>query len=253
MAGLGVNIWTTSPDDFPFVGRFPLPFFGGVIGPPDAPSGMVQFYTGSGRYVTVIKNGDMDRGGTVGGWKSVDRGGQPEAHYHDGATPPATLSIPFMLDSAAMGGIDVSKAVDVLYGMGLALGRQEDPPAVWINGDILPRDYGIPWKMDDLSITETLYFPRRPGVLRRVSGTVELSRLRKVGEVEDVTVRRSRTGRNRRRQRVIRAKRNDTLRVIAVRELGSVGGWKKLREWNKKLARLDPDKPLRAGTRVVIK
>jgi hypothetical protein len=55
-----------------------------------------------------------------------------------------------------------------------------------------------------------------------------------------------------RNRRVVRARQGDTLRVLALRELGRAGDWKLLRSWNKKLAHTDPDALLALGTKVTV-
>jgi hypothetical protein len=45
----------------------------------------------------------------------------------------------------------------------------------------------------------------------------------------------------------------DTMRSVALRELGSGNRWKDLRHWNKKqLGKVNPDDRLRAGTHLAV-
>jgi hypothetical protein len=140
-----------------------------------------------------------------------------------------------------------------LYRMGRPLEGEDQPPGIVVLGDVTEYDKGITWKLDDVSLGAKSWRSDAPREMRSLRVTVSLSRLVEAVEVERLTVRRTRDQGGNRRQRSVRTRRGDTLRGIAVRELGSAAAWKDLRTWNPKVGKTDPDAPLRANLKLVIK
>jgi hypothetical protein len=105
--------------------------------------------------------------------------------------------------------------------------------------------------MDNWTLGARLF--QEDGTLRRQQVTVELSRYVDLKEIKPLRIKSTRTKGRKRRTRTVNSRRNETLRGLALRELGDAGRWKDLRTWNVKLKKLDPDLPLRAGTRVKIR
>lgn len=219
---------------------------------PQPPSGMIRVTGPRGLTVVLIVMGDPDRSGGVGGWEQSERMGRVAADWWKMPGKP-TASWPLLLDADALPG---EKSVDdrlrTLYLLGQKH-RDDPPPGVRLSGDVPAQDRRITWKIDDITLGARLYEPGFERALRRVAVTLAVSSLNDVDVLEEVSVRPTRGRGGKRRARQVRATAGDTLRGIAVRELGSSGEWAKLREWNPRLKKVDPDEPLRRGTRVALK
>lgn len=224
----------------------------GVVANP--PSGMVKLVplaSGLGT-VTVIRNGTVDRGGSVGGWQASERVLREDADWWK-SIPKGTVSIPCLLDVDAIPDArTIEKRLRALYDMGQPDG-QDDPTAIHLYGDVpMCHPPTWVWKLDDIQLGDDLFLEDQPTVLRRQELTLSLSTYSVTRGVTKVTVKRTRDKHDRRRRRTISARKGDTLRAIAVRQLGSSGAYAQIREWNKKLRHTDPDAPLRAGTKIVL-
>jgi hypothetical protein len=219
------------------------------------PSGMVRVLTtrGGDDGINCLVVGDPDRGGGVGGWEEVARPLRRPSHYWAGA-PNDTCSWQLAWDLTVQSGRSIEDRLTGLRAMGRPRGDEEEPPGIMVLGDVPRPDLGVLWKMDDLSLGARRYRPDAPTVLAFLAFTLTLSRLTEPDEVEAVHVSRSRTRAGKRKQRVYRTRKGDTLRGIAVRELGLPSGWADIRKWNPKaFKKVDPDTPLRANMRVVLK
>jgi hypothetical protein len=201
-------------------------------------------------YVNLLLSGAPDRGGGVGGWEVSERVLRPPADWWR-AQPKSTISLPCMLDIHEQEGPSLETRLKRLYAMGQPRG-DDPPPPVWLVGDV-PTARTQWWRIDDISLGERIFRTNPLGHLRRQELTVQLTEFVEATGVPKVTVRRTRDSKGRRRVRTIRARKGDTLRRIAVRELGSASAWTDLRSWNKKLRRVDPDAPLRAGSQITLK
>jgi len=199
--------------------------------------------------LTMILAGPPDRSGGVGGFEPVERALRRPARYWKGS-PDDTISLDCIIDIDAIGGPSVERRLRVLRDMGLP-GDDEAPPSIRLDGDVWDHDKTVTWVMDGLSFGERLW--NSDGSLRRQAVKVDLSRFDDVSEIKAITVRPTRTKKGKRRRRTVIAKGNDTLRSIALRELGDATRWKDLRRWNKKLKSVDPDVRLRSGTHLVVK
>jgi hypothetical protein len=222
--------------------------FAGVTPPR---SGMVKLVSAAAASLTLIRNGDIGGGGGVGGWQGSERVLREDADWWK-STPKATRSIPCLLDIDAIGGPSLERRLEVLYAMGRPVDDESDPPAIRLYGDVDPIARARRWKLDDIQLGAELFLEDSPTELRRQELTLELSTYAPAPGVSRTTVKRTRDSKGKRRRRTISARKGDTLRAIAVRQLGSSGDYKLIRSWNPKLKRVDPDAPLRAGTKVVL-
>jgi hypothetical protein len=216
---------------------------------------------GSGRFLVRASDGytlqfltpadHIDRSGGVGGWQTLTRANIPEAHWY-GAPSNDALELTGLLDALEQPSYTVEQRLARLYTFGNPSG-DKDPPSLRLYGDVLPRDSVITWKLDELRVSGVLWRPDDPETMWRAGVVLSLSRLRRVPEIAAVRVKPTRGASGKRRQRVLRSRQGDTLRLVGVRELGSASGWKQIRSWNKALRRTDPDVRLRRGTRIVLK
>lgn len=220
------------------------------------PSGFLRLYAATNQVVVdVIVMAPPDRSGSVGGWQSSERVGRDNASWF-GSTPDGTVSQPARLDLAVQPGPPLETRIAQLYAMGQPSGDVDDrrpPSAIWLFGDVPDPGYRGAWKLEDLQLGNRAFRPEQPNALLWQELTLQLSTYTATPAVAPVTVKATRDRAGRRRQRTVVARRGDTLRRIAVRELGSSGQYAALREWNKKIARTDPDAPLRPGLHLTIK
>lgn len=231
------------PDQVPRPGGQPLP-----------PMGMLRVIGPKNHTTVAIIMGDPDRDGSVGGWQQSTVLLAEDADYWTGR-PKASASWPLLLHATALpGDRSVEDRLDELYWLGQSHGG-EDPPAVRLTGDVPARDRRVQWKIDNIALGARRYQYGGYGRdLLSLAITLSLSSRRLVGEVEQVALRDTRDRKGDRRQRApIKTRQGDTLRAIAVRELGGSSDWVKLRQWNPGLRKVDPDDPLRRGTRVALK
>lgn len=212
------------------------------------PGGRVSFNPSRGSSLTLIVEEPPERGGGVGGWQSSERSGRRPAKWFKAPTDD-TYSWKLILDLDATGGPSIERRLRVLRDMGQA-GSEDEPPTIRVLGDLWVEDTSLDWIMQDWALGERVWTPE--GVLQRQHVTVQLERYTPTDEVEAIRIRPTRVGRKPRR-RVIEARGNDTLRAIALRELGDPTRWKDLTRWNKPLRRADPDARLRTGTHVTIR
>jgi phage protein U len=211
--------------------------------------GMVKLVPSRGSALTVTINGDPDGAGAIGGWESSERPLRRPARWWK-SQPEDTLSLPCLLDLHATGGPSLERRLDVLYAMGQA-GDEDEPPIIRLLGDVTPREQRVRWVLQGISRGRRLWTPA--GALRRVELTLELEGYDGLDTIKPVQVKRTRTS-GKRRARVIRTQAGDTLRAIAVRQLGQSSEWKRIRSWNPRTFKsVDPDAPLRAGIKVTLR
>lgn len=217
------------------------------------PGGMVQFSSSAGPSITVIKAGDVEAAGGVGGWQQSERMLREDADWWRGV-PKQTMTIPVLIDRRIPNTVlTVEARLQTLRRMGRRPQGGDRPPAVTVVGDIPQHLRRVVWKIDEVRIGAYDMSRDDPKLMRRLAATVEMSSLSDVEEVEGVKLRRTRE-KGKRRQRVYHTKQGDTLRSIAVRLLGASNQWPDLKAWNKNLKTVrDPDAPLRRGTRLVLK
>lgn len=212
------------------------------------PGGRVSFNPSRGSSLTLLVEEPPERGGGVGGWVSSERSGRRPAKWFK-SLPDDTYSWKLIIDLDEVGGPSVERRLRVLRDMGQP-GNEAEPPTIRVLGDLWNEDASLDWIMQDWSLGDRLWTPE--GVLRRQHVTVALERYTPLDEIEATRIRSTRTGRKPRRRQVV-ARGNDTLRVIALRELGDPTRWKDLTRWNKTLRRADPDARLRTGLHITIR
>lgn len=218
-----------------------------IYGPPPQ-GGQVRLWPSSGNRLTMILNAPPERGGGVGGWQPTDRSGRRPAKWWQGI-PDDTISLDCTIDEDVPDGPKVEARLRVLRNMGQP-GNDEEPPTIQLDGDIWHSDQNINWVMSNLTFGDRIY--NGDGSLRRQQVTVELERHEPLTEIKAIRVHSTRVG-GRRRRRTVKTKAHDTLRAVALRELGNAGRWKDLRAWNTRLKRVDPDVALRTGTHITIR
>jgi phage protein U len=220
--------------------------------PPDTTRprpGMVKLAPDNGGSVlTLLLDGSPDRGGGVGGWNSTDRALRRPARWW-GAQPEDTMSLPCILDLYVTGGPSIERRLEVLYAMGTA-GTGDAPPTLLVVGDV-PTSATVRWVMQNITLADRMY--NADGTLRRQSLTVELEGYAPLPSIAPVSIKRTRTAGGKRKARVITTKKNDTLRLISVRQLGQSDAWKSIISWNPKFKGTDPDAQLRAGIKVTLR
>jgi hypothetical protein len=215
------------------------------------PSGTVKLAASNRTQITMILTGPPDRAGNVGGWETSERVLRPAADWWKTQTK-GTISLPCMLDIDALKrSPSLEDRLHLLYRMGQSVAGQ-DPPAIRLFGDV-PAAHKQTWKLDNISLGDRLFRPDMPTALRRQELTVELSELVQATGVEKVSVKRTRDDAGKRRRRNIRTRRGDTLRAIAVRQLGASSEYRHIQDWNPKFKHTDPDAPLRTGLLVTLR
>jgi hypothetical protein len=224
------------------------------------PGGTVTFWPSHGVAVLAILNKEPDRTFGVGGYESSERSLATPAKWFK-QTPDDTISLDCTLDDDVTNyARSVEQRLRDLRAMGTA---REDrrrggfmPPAVYLNGDVLTDDKIGGWLISTGGIALGPRLFNSGGTLVRQQVTVTLERSTLVGEIQAVRSTSTRTGKKhrRRRTRTVVVRTGDTLRAVALRELGDQGRWKDIKGWNKKLLKsVDPDARLRTGVHLSIK
>lgn len=212
--------------------------------------GMVKLVPSRGSPLTLIINGDPDGAGAIGGWESTERALRRPARWWK-SQPEDTLSLPCLLDLYAIGGPGLERRLDVLYAMGQA-GDEDEPPTIRLFGDVTPREQRVRWVLQGITRGKRMW--TSTGDLRRIEVTLELEGYDGLDTIKPVAIKRTRSTRGKRRARVIRTRKGDTLRAIAVRQLGQSDAWKRIRAWNPRVFKgVDPDEPLRPGIKVTLR
>lgn len=211
--------------------------------------GTVTLDPSRGSSLTLILSAPPERSGGVGGWVSSERSLARPAKWFKSIADD-TMSLDCILDLDAVGGPPIERRLRVLRDMGLSSG-DDDPPTLTVSGDVWDDDQNVTWVMVGLSFGERLF--NADGTLRRQHVKVDLERFTEVQTVEPLRVRTTRTTAGARKRRVVIVRGSDTLRAVALRELGDATRWKDLQRWNKaKLTGVDPDAPLRVGTHLAV-
>ena len=199
--------------------------------------------------VTLIVTGTPDYSPSVGGWETVDRFGDAAVSWWK-TRPLATLSLPCLLNIEVTGPVEAALSMLELIGQPRA-GR--DPSRVKVRGDVPPSaaTATATWRLDAMKYGERSYRTDNDQLLLWQELTLDLTQ-HAAGKIAAVGGMKTRNRSGARTRRVVNARQGDTLRTIALRELGSSNDWKQLRAWNKKLARTDPDALLAVGLKVTI-
>jgi hypothetical protein len=214
--------------------------------------GMVELTPSRGSKLTLILLEPPDRTLGVGGFQSSERALRRAAKWYKGI-PDDTLSLNCLLDVDAIGGPSIERRLEVLRDMGLA-GSEDEPPTITLDGDVWANDKAISWVISDGGLALGARDYQSDGTLRQQQVTVTLERYTALSEIEAIRVTRTRKAGRSRRSRTVATRANDTLRAVALRELGDGNRWKDLKSWNKKLLRgVDPDARLRTSTRLTVR
>lgn len=205
-----------------------------------------------GPQLTLIVLGPPDRSGGVGGWNAADRSGRTPGKWWQ-SVPDDALSIECALDLSVPGASIEARVVQLK-----SLGKprpdnNNEPTPLRIAGDIHADDRPRWWVISDVKWGERLFLQGGNGLLERQHVALDFELYSPIGEISTATVGASRGKRGKRKRRVVVAHTHDTLRAIALRELGNPGRWNDLRKWNTRLRKTDPDSPLRRGTRITVR
>lgn len=211
--------------------------------------GLITLVPSVGSKLTLVINADPDQTVAVGGWESSARIGRPAAKWWR-APGDGSLELDLAIDTRLVGGPSMARRLEVLAAMGKKSKGREHPPGIIIVGGDLPLVDGK-WVMQTLALGARTVLD---GQHVRQHVSVGLEPHEPVSAIEPVRQGRTRSSLGaKRRRRVIRSVKGDTLRAISLRQLGTVSEWRSIREWNPALRKVDPDAPLRTGTKVVLR
>ena len=213
--------------------------------------GMIELTPSRGSKLTLILNKEPDRTLGVGGFESTERALRRPAKWYK-SIPDDVMGLDCTLDIDAIGGPAIERRIEVLRNMGIA-GTEDEPPSITLDGDVWDNDKTVTWIMQPggLTLGPRLWLP--DGTLRRQQVGISLERFTELSEIQPTKSTSTRTRSGSRRRRTVRSRGNDTLRAVALRELGDQGRWKDLQRWNKKLKSVDPDARLRTGTTISVR
>lgn len=201
--------------------------------------------------VTLLTVEQPDADGGVGGWEEVQRDGRPPAIVHVGE-PRATVSLSLMLDRDELGLWDqggIEWRLTQLYNMGRKHPETGEPARILLLGD--RPAYNPLWVIDSLKPTVKLKTP--DGRLRQVAVSIGLSEWVDASLAVTLPPASTRSTRGKTKTRFYVTRQGDTLRRVALAQLGSQGEWRALREANKsRLKGVDPDALLKPGTNLRI-
>jgi len=225
-------------------------------------AGMVYLRAASGPFrftgVVITLSEPPALSGGVGGWQGTDRPGRRPARWWQGGVE-LTQTITGFLDLGVgpHAGTPVERRLLDLRRLGVKPAGEDEPPPIALSGDVVDPYSAGPglWVMQGLSLGDRLF--RRGGVLQRQAVTVELVDYEDTPTIAPVRVKRTRDSVAKPRTRQVSTRKGDTLRTIAVRELGSASAWDRIRGWNPRVLKgtqpVGPDDPLRPGVRLVLK
>jgi hypothetical protein len=205
-----------------------------------------------GSQLTLILTADPDQAMPVGGFERSERLHRQSTSYFK-APSDGQMTLSLAVDTRLVGGPSIARRLQVLEEMGTR-GEEDEPPKLKVISPRLPRVTPRTWVIATgglklgAQVTEN-------GELVRQDFELTLDQYVQGQEIEEVRAGRTRTGATgKRRRRTIKTQKGDTLRAIAVRQLGSAGQWNLIREWNPKTFKTtDPDLPLAAGITVVLR
>lgn len=223
--------------------------FAGVKQPP---SGRVKIVSERGEIVELLYPDPMgspiDRAGGVGGWQTSDRIGlAPSSWFQAGTLGTATANL--MFDLGMQPGASIESRLATLRGMGRRGKDRSAPPGLKLFGDA-PTMRSQLWRLDN--VEDGANFSRN-GKLAQMALTLSLTELIRATGIGEITVGTTRDTPTRPRVRMITVVAGQTLRSIAVQELGASSDYTQIQGWNKSVAKTDPDTDLRPGSKLVLK
>lgn len=218
----------------------PMPDPGRVLLVPTRGSGLPS--------LTLILAADPATTVHDGGWDPVDRiARRPVTVY--GSPGQRRIDIDAALDTRLIEQPSMTRRLEVLAAMGEPTTNRKPPP-LRVLAPSLPLAEPHRWVLTALTLGSQVV---QSGALVRQEVQLAFTQYIEERGVTRVAVNRTRDAQGDRRSRTIRARDGDTVRSIALRQLGDLRLWRQIREWNPALRRIDPDAPLRAGTRVVLR
>lgn len=222
--------------------------FAGVKQPP---SGRVKIVSERGETAELLYpdpvGTPIDRSGSVGGWQASDRVGLRQSSWWF-ATPLGTATASLMFDLSVQGAPSIETRLATLYAMGRPGGGSQ-PPALRLFGDV-PTMRRQSWRLDNIELGSNF---SRGGKVAQMSLTLSLTELILATGIEEVAVTSTRDSPTRPRVRTITVGPKQTLRSIAVEQLGQSSDYTQIQSWNKSVAKTDPDKVLPQGLKLVLK
>jgi hypothetical protein len=222
------------------------------------PFGSVTLNPDNDLPVTLALSADPSHDASVGGWATSVRFGRSPSTWWQGPQDAATLELQVAIDSRIAPDRSVQRerpayvreVLAALYRMGRPAAGKGEPPTIAVDCPSLPMTSGKLWLLQRMPTGSQLVFN---GVLVRQEIALSLIEYVELPAVQRTSAKATRDTKNQRRTRTIQSRPGDTIRTIAVRQLGDAGRWKDIRTWNKSLAKQDPDERLRVGTIVVLK
>jgi LysM repeat protein len=231
------------------IGTDPQPTtINGRPAPRELRPGIIRLDPTYGRGVRLVMAGDPDQSWS-GGWSQTPLASGAPVTWYGGAEDPGGLTLTAAIDLRIVAEQGLVRSLDALRRMRVAHHGNDQPPKIRIQCAALPLVQRGRWVMQGMQLGALV---TRRGHTVRQDVTLTFERYGGLDDVDRVRPGRTRTGKNERRTRTIKTRPGDTLRAIAVRQLGSAGEWKKLRAANDKLKKITPDEPLRAGLRIKI-
>jgi hypothetical protein len=232
-----------------------------VSGGSRLPFGAVKLTPYSGQPVTVDLAADPTYDPAIGGWATSLRFGRTPSRWWQGPQGDSVITLPVAIDSRiALERLQpqvrrdrvayVRSTIDALHRMGVPTAGSGEPPTIEVQCPSLPLIGAATWLLDAMPSGAQVV---TDGVLVRQELTLTLTQYVAVQSVQRTSAKATRSTTNHRRTRTIQSRPGDTIRAIAVRQLGDAGRWKDIRGWNKSLRKTDPDERLRTGTIVVLK
>lgn len=193
------------------------------------------------------------RDATIGGgvWEDLPRDGQaPIADFTGRSLDAMTLALRL---ERGVTGPSVERALKDLTSLSRPEPGLRTPGGVWVMGEV-PHAYPKLLRLSEPQLGKRRYLSGAPPQpLRYYELEVTLTELVIARATAQATPRRTRDQRGKRRVRVVRTRAGDTLKLLAIAELGNVTRWRDLREWNPAFRKTDPDARLRAGLKVTIR
>lgn len=225
--------------------------------PPMPPSGMVTIWADGERAVTAILMDDPDAEIAAGSYEDLERfGDSPIGRYTGRELDSMALDLRIVAGTTTRGNRRVEDDLASLVALARPEKGNDRPGGVWVIGEV-PFPSNQLLRIDGkIKLGKRRYFTPTGSVrtLRYQQLSVSFVELETASSAANATPKRSRDSKGKRRTRTIRTRYGDTVRTVAVAELGNGARWTEIRGWNlKTLAKTDPDARLRAGTKLVIK